>query len=59
MSVETPVQETEQVFLALPIEVGQALVNYLQEQPYRETAGLIHALQSLQTVGGGEAPEED
>jgi hypothetical protein len=51
-------QPATQAFLALPVEVGQALINYLATRPYRETFELIQALQSLQTVDS-EPTEED
>lgn len=34
----------EQPTMTIPVSVVQAVVDYLQERPYRETASLIHSL---------------
>lgn len=36
--------------LLIDADLAQALVNYLQERPFREVAGLISALMKLQAV---------
>lgn len=51
VEVEDEPQDQE-VVLALPVSVGQALINYLVTRPYNESAGLIHALQQLKPING-------
>lgn len=47
--------------LILPIDLGQAIVNYLELQPYREVAALLQALTQLQPAPepGPEVPVAD
>jgi hypothetical protein len=47
----------EQTTLALPLAVGQAVLDYLGRQPYAEVWQLVAALQSLAVVPQDEASE--
>lgn len=37
-------------FLKMPLELGQDLINYLQEKPHKEVYIMINALMSLEQI---------
>lgn len=45
--------------IALPIDIANALLNYLVTRPYQEVAGLISELQRAQTIEFEKSPAKD
>lgn len=45
----------DQLFL-LPKSLGDAIINYLAEQPFKQVAHLVQGLQQLQPVPNMQAP---